>query len=397
MKRVRPIFYTVVMVVLLFATTVYGDTWTANRRLTKNTGDSEVPVIAVVQSNIYVVWSDDTAGNYEIFFKRSIDGGATWTANRRLTNTAGGSFRPAIAVDGPNISVVWHDYTPGNAEIFFKRSNDGGVKWSASQQLTNNTGDSEDSAIAVDGPNISVVWQDYTPGNAEIFFKRSNDGGVKWSASKRLTNNTGGSEDPAIAVAGSNIYVVWSDDTPGNKEIFFKRSNDGGAIWTANRRVTKNTGHSELPAIAMDGSNISVVWMDDTPGNREIYFKQSIDGGVVWAANRRLTNNTGESFAPAIAVDGSNIYVSWDDDTPGNSEIYFKRSVNRGVNWTAARRLTNNTGDSWNSALAVDGPNIYVAWEDNTPGNREIYFRNGQTKNTGQINGIILLLNGAPL
>jgi hypothetical protein len=369
---------TVVMVVLLFATSVYGDTWTANRRLTRNSGDSEVPVIAVVRSNIYLVWSDDTAGNYEIFFKRSIDGGATWTANRRLTNTAGGSFHPAIAVDGPNIFVIWHDITtPGNAEIYFKRSNDRGVTWSASKRLTNNIGYSEDAAIAVDGSNIYVTWDDDTPGDSEIYFKRSNDRGVTWSASKRLTKNTGDSEDPAIAAAGSNIYVVWSDDTPGNSEIYFKRSNDGGATWAANRRVTNNAGRSELPAIGVDGSNIAVAWMDDTPGNREIYFKQSIDGGVVWAASKRLTNNTGESYGPAIAVDGSNIYVSWDDDTPGNSEIYFKRSVNRGANWTATRRLTNNTGSSYNSTLAVNGPSIYVTWEDDTPGNSEIYFKNG--------------------
>jgi hypothetical protein len=377
MKRARPIFITVVMVALLFATAVYGDTWTVNRRLTRNSGKSEVPVVAVVQSNIYVVWSDDSAGNYEIFFKRSIDGGATWAGNRRLTNTAGGSFRPAIAVDGPNIFVTWHDYTPGNAEIFFRRSNDGGVTWSASKRLTNNTGNSEDPAIAAAGSSIFIVWQEYTPGNAEIFFKRSNNGGVTWSTSKRLTNNTGNSEDPAIAAAGSNLYVVWSDDTLGNHEIFLKRSNDGGATWAGTRRVTNNTGRSEIPAIAVDGPNISVAWMDDTPGNREIYFKQSMDGGFVWAVTRRLTNNTGESYAPAIAVDGPNVYVSWDDDTPGNSEIYFKRSVDRGVNWTATRRLTNNAGASWSPALAVNGSSIYVVWEDDTPGNGEIYFKNG--------------------
>jgi Tol biopolymer transport system component len=229
----------------------------------------------------------------------------------------------------------------------------------------------------VDESSIFIVWQEYTPGNAEIFFKRSNDGGGTWSTSKRLTNNAGNSEDPAIAAAGSNLYVVWSDDTQGNHEIFFKRSNDGGATWAATRRVTNNAGRSELPAIAVDGFNISVAWMDDTPGNREIYFKRSIDGGVVWAASKRLTNNTGESFAPAIAVDGANIYVSWDDYTPGNIEIYFKRSVNRGVNWTATRRLTNNAGASLSPALAVNGSSIYVVWEDNTPGNGEIYFKNG--------------------
>ena len=39
--------------------------------------------------------------------------------------------------------------------------------------------------------------------------------GITWSTKKRLTNNEGGSGSPAIAVDGSNVYVVWCDDTPG--------------------------------------------------------------------------------------------------------------------------------------------------------------------------------------
>ncbi len=40
---------------------------------------------------------------------------------------------------------------------------------------------------------------------------------------------------------------------------------------------------------------------------------------------QRLTNNAGDSLSPAIAVDGSNIYVVWQDDTRGDPEIYFKK------------------------------------------------------------------------
>jgi Neuraminidase (sialidase) len=77
----------------------------------------------------------------------------------------------------------------------------------------------------------------------------------------------------------------------------------------------------------VDGSNIYVVWADDTPGNGEIYLKKSDDEGATWAKKRRLTNTVGDSLYPAIAVDGSNIYVVWCDSTPGNGEIYFRKGV----------------------------------------------------------------------
>ena len=377
MKRFRQVFITAMIFLLLFSAMAYGDTWTKNKRLTWNAGESAVSAIAVDGSNIYVLWCDNTPGNYEIYFKKSDDGGVTWTKSKRLTWNAGDSWYPATAVDGQNIYVVWYDNTPGNYQIYFKKSDDGGTTWTKSKRLTWNAGDSYGAKIAVDGSNIGVVWSNNTPGNYEIYFKRSDDGGTTWTPNKRLTNNAGTSAGTDIAVDGSNIYVVRQDNTPGNLEIYFKKSDDGGTTWTTNKRLTWSDSSSAVPAIAVDGSNIYVVWQDTESGNDVIYFKKSDDGGVTWTANKRLTNTAGGSYDPAIAVDGPNIYVAWDDDTPGNYEIYFKKSDDGGTTWTTSKRLTWNAGDSYVPKIAVDGPNIYVVWEDNTPGNYEIYFKKG--------------------
>src|SRR4030042_2971959 len=224
MKRFRQIFITVVISLLLFSALAYGDSWTGNKRLTNNAGNSSSPATAVDGSNIYVVWDDNTPGNYDIYFKKSDDGGITWTT-KRLTTNAGARY-PSIAVNGPNIYVVWTAYaTPGSFEIYFKKSDDGGVTWSPNKRLTNNAGISWLPAIAADGPNIYGVWQDAPPGNYEIYFKKSEDGGATWSANERLTNNAGDSQYPAIAADGSNIYVVWQHfiPTPANYEIYFTK------------------------------------------------------------------------------------------------------------------------------------------------------------------------------
>ena len=363
----------------------YGDTWTPTENLSNNAGDSAYPVIAVSGSNIYVVWYDNTLGDFEIYFKKSDDGGTTWKTTENLSNNAGFAVDPAIAVDGQNIYVVWQNYTPGidkSDEIYFKKSDDGGATWTANKKLTNNSVSSLGPAIAVDGSNIYVVWfdfppwHDYAPGNYEIYLKHSDDGGVTWTT-KRLTWNTGTSVIPAIAVDGSNIYVVWMDSSPGNYDIYFKQSSDGGTTWPTRKRLTGDVGYSWSPAIAVDGQNIYVVWQDYRPGNYEIYFKQSSDGGATWPDRKRLTGNAGNSEFPAIAVDGSNIYVVWMDSSPGNYDIYFKQSSDGGATWPARKRLTGNAGDSCYPAIAVDGSNIYVVWMDITSGNFEIYFKKG--------------------
>lgn len=377
MKNIRRISIAGVIFLLLLPAAAYGVTWTPAERLSNNTGASYSSEIAVEGQNIYVVWTDSTPGDGEIYFKKSADGGASWTTNKRLTNNEGFSFAPSIAVDGQNIYVVWTDDTPGNYEIYFRQSDDGGATWTADERLTNNAGASGHPAIAVDGQNIYVVWDDDTPGNSEVYFKKSGDGGTTWTTNKRLTNNEGYSALPTIAVNGQNIYVVWGDDTPGNGEIYFRKSADGGATWAKNERFTNNAGYAENPIIAVYGQNIYAVWLDSTPGNSEIYFRKSGDGGATWTANKRLTTNAGESYNPKIAVNGQNIYLVWYDDTPGNFEIYFKKSADRGATWTANKRLTNNEGYSKYPAIAADGQNVYVVWDDDRLGNYEIYFKKG--------------------
>ena len=128
MKRLQQSFISVLIISLLFSPVVYAFTWKANKRLSELGAGSDAPVIAVDGSNIYVVWQalNSNAANYELIFKRSVDGEVNWEADQWLTNTAGESQHTAIAVDSSNIYVVWRDNTPRKYEIYFKRSADEG-------------------------------------------------------------------------------------------------------------------------------------------------------------------------------------------------------------------------------------------------------------------------------
>ena len=46
---------------------------------------------------------------------------------------------------------------------------------------------------------------------------------------------------------------------------------------------------------------------------------RSTDGGLTFSAPpENLSENTGSSTEPQISVEGNNVYVVWEDDTPGN-------------------------------------------------------------------------------
>jgi len=381
----------------LLAQTAQAAGWTAIKRLTWTSGLSERPAVAVDSAgNLHLVWHDNTSGNAEIYYKKSTNGGATWSTNKRLTLTSGDSKNPAIAVDSSDrLHIFWGDYTPGNYEIYYRSSANGGVSWSAAKKLTSTAFDSYGPAITADSSGIlHLVWSDDTPGNAEIYYGRSTDGGITWSKPRRLIWTTGDSLSPAIAfIALGNIHVFWQDGTPGNEEIYYKTSTDKGINWSANNRLTWTSGNSIQPAIAVDSSGcLYVVWSDTTPGNWEIYHRKSTNNGVNWSAIKRLTWTAGGSSHPSIGVDSSGrLHVVWWDTTfGGKGEIYYRKSMDKGTTWSTTNRLTWSSGISKDPSIAVDpSGNLHVFWQDNTPGNAEIYYKK-------QTSSVIITVPNAP-
>jgi hypothetical protein len=357
--------------------------WTPAKRLTWTSGESNNPAIAVdLSGSVHVVWDDPTPGNWEIYYRKSLDAGASWITSKMISGTKGTSQKPVIAVDpSGSLYVVWADETPGNGEIYYTKSTDGGAIWAKSQRLTWTPGHSFEPAMAVSpSGNLHVVWEDQSPGNYEIYHKKSTDGGATWATNQRLSWNSGLSYEPAIAVDPSgNPHVAWVDGTDG-WEVYYKNSTDGGATWAASQKLSRTSGGSYAPAMAADSAgNIHVFWSDDTPGNYEIYYMKCLDGKPVWAKSRRLTSNSGESWWPAAAVDsGGNLYMAWHDDTPGNHEVYCMRSTDGGTSWSPAKRLTWTSGYSADPAVAVDSlADLHLVWSDDTPGNAEIFYRKG--------------------
>jgi len=369
---------------LFFALTpAYAD-WTPAKRLTWTSGYSFGPVVAIDSSDtIHIVWYDSTPGAYEIYYKQSTTGGASWSPAKRLTWTSGNSTDPAVAIDSAGaLHIVWYDDTSGNNEIYYKQSTTGGASWSPVKRLTWTSGSSADPAVAIDSAGaLHIVWQENTSGNDEIYAKNSSDGGTTWTAAKRLTWTSTDSRSPALAIDSSDIiYAVWDDPLPGNGEIYGKRSTDGGETWDATKRLTWTSGWSSNPDIAIAPPNtIHVVWSAEIPGDLELFYRRSPDGGETWDATRQLTWNTEASSSPSIGTDSANgVHIVWTDYTPGDPEIYYRKSADGGTSWSAGQRLTWTSGNSYFPVLAIDSTNtVHVVWRDDLTGNIEIYYKSG--------------------
>ena len=328
---------------------------------------------------VHTVWWDNRLDpiNYEIFYKRSTDAGVSWGADVRLTNNAGDSQYPSVSVTGSVVHVAWQDSRDGNFEIYYKRSTDGGVSWGSDIRLTNASFESWNPSVAVSGAAVNIVWQERRDGNDEIYTKRSTDGGNSWEADTRLTNNSDVSALPSVIISGSVVHTVWDDTRDGNAEIYYKRSADGGVSWGTDIRLTNNSAASNSASVSVSDSFVHVTWQDRR-NDWEIYYKRSADGGLSWGADIRLTNNAASSWYPAVSVSGSAVHIVWQDSRDGNEEIYYKRSTDGGVNWGSDLRLTTNISGSWNPSVSVSGPVVHVVWNDYRIGS-EIWYKRDPT------------------
>ena len=140
----------------------------------------------------------------------------------------------------------------------------------------------------------------------------------QFSAPKNVSNNSDYSFTPQIAVdSNGTIYMAWEDDTATNSNILFSRSTDGGATFSTPINLSNASGYSFNPRIAMGSAgNVNVVWEDQTPSNTNIMFSHSTNAGVAFSTPVNLSNDSADSGSPQIAVDtAGNIYVVWEHDS----------------------------------------------------------------------------------
>lgn len=364
--------------------------WQPDLRLTTASGTSETSfcnarcITAMPNGYVHITWDDGRDGNYEIYYKRSTDYGTTWLADTRLTFDINESGYPSIAGSNDTLHVVWNDNRDGpagNWEIYYKRSVNNGITWSADTRLTFDPDTSEYPCISTTGNYIHVVWD--TDIGCEIRYKRSTDAGSTWTADTILSFGSGIRRRASVISIDSVVHVVWVDLEDNFGELYYKRSTDFGVTWFADMRLTFDPNYTYTPSIYAAGANVYVAWDDARDSwDREIYFKHSSDYGLTWSNDIRLTNADGYSMFASPYASGPNVHIVWQDmrDSPGSLAIYYKYSNDYGNTWASDMRLTYATTSLRPHISALDSV-LHVIWTDLRDGNYEIYYKQNPTGN----------------
>jgi hypothetical protein len=335
------------------------------------------PHISISGKNIYEVWAASLPGestnggrSSDIFFSKSTDSGVSFSRPVALTNYKPGiKQEPRIAVSDNNLYIIWSDYSLGAAEVYFTKSTNDGATFTAPVALGTSFFTNE-TRLGASSNNVYVMWvgsaNNLTAG--AVLFKSSNDGGNTFGNTTSLSGN-GIASKPEMSISGNNVYVVWYNSTLVNgflidDQILFTRSTNNGTHFSTPTDLSNNpNSFSSKPQVDASGRNVYVAWLESANHTLNIantYFAKSVDAGETFSSPIKLSNNVAtnnfsfSSDIPRLASSsssyGDNVYVIWAYPSTSNSsftrntDLFISRSVNGGASFSSPFKISSNPG-----------------------------------------------------
>jgi hypothetical protein len=206
-----------------------------------------------------VVWQDNSTGNYDILFKPSGSNGKGFKSVRQISNNSGDSEFPQIAAYGNNTYVVWQDNSTGNYDILFSGSESNGKEFKNLRQISNNPGQSEFPQIVAYDNKSYVVWNDVSENETKILYKRGNMDKYRYGPEHELLSN-GNVQSSNLVSDGIFSYVVW-DAQISNKSFinfyplgFIEDYSGDGIV------ISDIDDFASNPSIDVASQNVYVIW-----------------------------------------------------------------------------------------------------------------------------------------
>lgn len=295
---------------------------------------------------------------------RSDDGGRSWSEPVEVPEGGGGSFdHTSLAVqprpDSHDVVYVagmqgiGDDDAPPLAAPFVAVSHDGAAHFDPPHRIVMSNVMANAFNPVVLGPDrVGLAFVDFSVDgqspieHRRIWWVRSMDRGRAFSLPHLVADGTRMTTMPVAAAptgrdqAGA-VFLAYDNGIDGRQGVFFVRSDDRGATWTAPEPLATgdpDVFRAENPVTAVDSAgNVGVAWYERPPGGED----------RCWRIRFALSMDAGETFLDPVTL---------------SSEEFCARpeTVDRARRWWAG-------GDYF--GLAATGEGVFRAlWADSRSG-----------------------------
>jgi hypothetical protein len=321
---------------------------------------------------------------------KSTDGGATWSFEATASGSDTNVDREIMWTDHSptspfkdQIYLIWHSGVPA---FVARRTAGAGGSWQTPVQISGSeqTGNAIGCDIKTNSAGDVFAFYPDADGSGKLRLAKSTDGGATFKSPR---NDGTGFVQIASLFATTRRLSIPSDraDTGRGARVFMS----GGAFRTATKDLVylvwpDLSGQTGCTSGAGPGSNAA------STCKTRIWFTRSTDGGANWTAPQMLNNQASlndQSFSRLVVdeTDGSLMVTYSDtvnDATRLSSDSWAQFSLDDGVNWSSPIQITtaatnettagaNNFSYGDYSGLTGFGGRFFACWTDRRSGGVE--------------------------
>lgn len=319
------------------------------------------PEIAVDNAgNVYVVWMQNVGSNYEIYFRKRMNG--NWGAIENISKTSASSQFPKIAVDSNsgNAYVVWQERANNHWQVYFNACQNG--QWAVRTALTNNLTESIHPAIAVDAQGeVHIVYSDNSGGAYNIWYLGSAEigGYVLPPVNVRLQVARDGEPSKKVNILNWNRNGANDNTQVKNYRIYRKRASQGDNKYSLLATVNKETLRYEMRGLSTDYKYSYVLTTVDQEGQESSNSERVTEPLVYPPVDLIVTSKLDASQTKKINQ------LTWKKN-PYNTNTITKYWI--------YRRNESNGGTTYNCFASVSGTTFSYEDKNLPTGSKYSYF-----------------------
>lgn len=320
--------------------------------------NSQRKLVVGARGKLYIAYVRPVAGIRQVILAQSSDGGRSW-GHVQVSRSASPSRLPSLAVFADrSLHIVWTEFTPIGGVRY--RSLLGG-QWSSEAALSQRGVYAGVPVVAPVRGQPHVLWYgiQFEPPqtqtrHASIYEIISTyRKGTEWSTPKVISPGIPDSINPSLDVSEAGLlYAAWVQFDGRTFQVRYSRF-DG--TWSRPRSLTTGRVEHARVALAADGREIHLVWEEGGRTPRVLY--QRLGGGPAVRIS-----GPGPTHDPAIGASGGAVVAAWSE-----GEMVVLQPLN-------PRGPSRVLGAGRNPAVAVYQNVAYVIWTYGTEAPSELRF-----------------------
>jgi len=347
--------------------------WERPRQISDRGIESKNPAADSRGNLVAVVYEGTIKGMSGIYASVSVNGGADFIQPVKIAEYASSINRnPGITISrGGEMYVVWNILSEdeANGAIFFSKSEDLGATWSAPEQITFGMQMEILPVLVFDEKDkLHLFYTAYSERIFNLFHSVKVEGKfTPPEAVARFKGNVKGAFFPAVKFNKNNAVVLWQTKEESYIDhLYFVKSEDYGESWSDVEKITEGKSNNQAPSIEILDDIIYVVYMNNSEKSWAINMLRGYRLGDRWdEVPLKVSTTNANCFSPDITIGPDNeLFVTWYDLREKGSRIFYRKYSSRNRELLEENKLSPKQAPGRNPAALGSGKKLLVFWDE---------------------------------